>query len=126
MVTCTIFISSNGRVIFECELSMSFTMNSLISFVLHPLIPVNVGEDDEATGIDVIYPLTICFAFGIWLVYHRYNKMHNSPVPFTVEAPQVCYKLIIIFSLLTASLLACRPPMGVACNPESPFRISFE
>jgi len=65
-------------------------MNSLISFVLHPLIPVNVGEDDEA-GIDVVYPLTIFFAFGIWLVSHRYYMMHNSPVPFTVKTPHVCF-----------------------------------
>ncbi|GLB35450.1 putative aldehyde dehydrogenase family protein [Lyophyllum shimeji] len=63
-------------------------MNALVSFILHPLIPVNVGyDDDEQTGIDVVYPLTIFFAFGIWLVVQRYHKMHNSAVPFYHAIP---------------------------------------
>ncbi|KAG6918030.1 hypothetical protein DXG01_016882 [Tephrocybe rancida] len=64
-------------------------MNAIISFILHPLIPVNVSDDDDQKGIDIVYPLTIFFAFGIWLVVQRYHKMHNSPVefPFTVPEP---------------------------------------
>lgn len=66
------------------------SMNALISFILHPLIPVNVGsDDDDQTGIDVVYPLSIFFAFGIWLVFQRYQKMHNSAVPFDYTAPLV-------------------------------------
>ncbi|KAF5386922.1 hypothetical protein D9615_001926 [Tricholomella constricta] len=64
-------------------------MNAIISFILHPLIPVNVGsDDDDQTGIDVVYPLSLFFAFGIWLVFQRYQKMHNSAVPFSYTAPQ--------------------------------------
>ncbi|KAG6810295.1 hypothetical protein H0H92_012519 [Tricholoma furcatifolium] len=62
-------------------------MNNIISFILHPLIPVNVSDDDDTKGIDVVYPLTIFFAIGIWLVMQRYHKMHNSPVPFPFTAP---------------------------------------
>ncbi|KAF8061623.1 Aldehyde/histidinol dehydrogenase [Lyophyllum atratum] len=63
-------------------------MNALISFILHPLIPVNVGsDDDDQRGIDVVYPLTMFFAFGIWLVFQRYQKMHNSAVPFEYNEP---------------------------------------
>ncbi|RDB24175.1 hypothetical protein Hypma_008675 [Hypsizygus marmoreus] len=64
-------------------------MNSLISVILHPLIPVNVGaDDDDHKGIDVVYPLTLFFGLGIWLVFQRYQKMHNSPVPFEYPAPK--------------------------------------
>ncbi|KAF9466264.1 meiotic sister-chromatid recombination aldehyde dehydrogenase [Collybia nuda] len=63
-------------------------MNSLTSFILHPLITLNIGnDDDEPAGIDVIYLLSIFFALGIWLVFQRYQKMHNSPVPFDVAVP---------------------------------------
>jgi hypothetical protein len=37
-----------------------------------------------------VYPLSIFFAIGIWLVYDRYQKMHNSPVPFSIVTPLVC------------------------------------
>lgn len=63
-------------------------MDKLISFVLYPVIPSNRGEPDETSGIEFVYPLTIFFTFGIWLVSHRYYKMHNSPVPFTINAPR--------------------------------------
>ncbi|KAG5639503.1 hypothetical protein H0H81_000648 [Sphagnurus paluster] len=62
-------------------------MNAIVSFILHPLIPVNAGDDDEG-GIGVTYPLTAFFAFGIWLVFQRYQKMHNSPVPFPHTEPE--------------------------------------
>ncbi|KAG6840187.1 hypothetical protein C0991_008351 [Blastosporella zonata] len=62
-------------------------MNAIISFILHPLIPVNVSDDDDQQGIDVVYPLTIFFALGIWLVVQRYHKMHNSPVKFPFSVP---------------------------------------
>lgn len=67
------------------------TMNSLISFILHPLITLNIGSnDEEPAGVDVFYLLSIFFALGIWLVFQRYQKMHNSPVPFSVTIPNVC------------------------------------
>jgi hypothetical protein len=81
-------------------------MNSIISFVLHPILPVNVGEDDEPAGIDVVYPLTIFFAFGIWLVCDRYYRMHNSPVPFNFRVPEVRSNLISDSTLLDIKFIS--------------------
>lgn len=64
-------------------------MNSILSFILHPFISLILSRDDDG-DVDIVYPLSIFFAFGIWLVYDRYQKMHNSPVPFVIAAPQVC------------------------------------
>lgn len=66
------------------------TMSTLISFILHPLITLNVLDDDGESGIDVFYLLSLFFGFGIWLVFDRYHKAHNSPVPFIYNAPAVC------------------------------------
>ncbi|KAG6845707.1 hypothetical protein H0H87_004973 [Tephrocybe sp. NHM501043] len=66
-------------------------MNTVISFILHPLIPVNVSDDDDQEGIDIVYPLTVFFAIGIWLVVRRYHKMHNSPVEFEFSIPEPAY-----------------------------------
>ncbi|KAF8232284.1 meiotic sister-chromatid recombination aldehyde dehydrogenase [Tricholoma matsutake] len=62
-------------------------MNSILSFILHPFISLILSRDDDG-DVDIVYPLSIFFAFGIWLVYDRYQKMHNSPVPFVIAAPQ--------------------------------------
>ncbi|KAG5732734.1 putative aldehyde dehydrogenase-like protein [Termitomyces sp. T112] len=63
-------------------------MNAVLSLILHPLIPVNISDDDDQHGIDIVYPLTIFFAIGIWLVIQRYHKMHNDPVPFQFDIPK--------------------------------------
>jgi hypothetical protein len=64
-------------------------MNLILSFILQPFITLILSREDD-DGLDIVYPLSIFFAIGIWLVYDRYQKMHNSPVPFTITAPQVC------------------------------------
>ncbi|KAG6836748.1 hypothetical protein H0H93_003824 [Arthromyces matolae] len=62
-------------------------MNAVLSLILHPFIPVNVSDDDDK-GIDIVYPLTIFFAIGIWLVVRRYHKMHNDPIEFLFVEPE--------------------------------------
>ena len=64
------------------------TMNSILSFILQPFITLILSRDDDG-GIDILYPLSFFFAVGIWLVYERYQKMHNSPVPFSIVTPHV-------------------------------------
>lgn len=44
--------------------------------------------DDDSFG-GILYPLSIFFALGIWLVIHRYHSMRNRAVPFRVRAPEV-------------------------------------
>ena len=54
-------------------------------------------EDDfESGGINVLYPLTLFFAFGIWLVFQRYQTIRNRAAPFNWPAPKVSY--IVYFS----------------------------
>ena len=43
--------------------------------------------DDE--GLGIVYPISIFFALGIWLVFQRYQSMRNRAVPFRVRAPEV-------------------------------------
>lgn len=88
---------------------MAGTMNSILSFILKPFITLILSRDDD-DGIDIVYPLSLFFAFGIWLVYDRYQKMHNSPVPFFITAPLVC----VIH-------LECRPySISVVIQPADP------
>ncbi|KAI0094447.1 meiotic sister-chromatid recombination aldehyde dehydrogenase [Irpex rosettiformis] len=43
--------------------------------------------DDAGLG-SILYPLSICFAVGIWLVVQRYHSMRNRAVPFRYRAPE--------------------------------------
>ncbi|KAF9049295.1 Aldedh-domain-containing protein [Hymenopellis radicata] len=61
-------------------------MDKLMSALLHPLISLNVWSEDK--GIDVFYLLSVFFAFGIWLVFQRYQRAHNSPLPFKFKVPK--------------------------------------
>ncbi|KAK0474917.1 meiotic sister-chromatid recombination aldehyde dehydrogenase [Armillaria novae-zelandiae] len=61
-------------------------MDKLMSLALHPLITLNIWSDDG--GIDVFYLLSLFFAFGIWLVFQRYQRAHNSAVPFKFTIPE--------------------------------------
>ena len=44
--------------------------------------------DDAGVG-SILYPLSICFAVGIWLVVQRYHSIRNRAVPFRVRIPEV-------------------------------------
>jgi hypothetical protein len=63
----------------------------LVSAVLHPLNTINLWleDDPEASAKDVAYLMSLFLAFGIWLVFDRYQKAVNSAVPFTWRAPTV-------------------------------------
>ncbi|KAI0785356.1 Aldehyde/histidinol dehydrogenase [Irpex lacteus] len=43
--------------------------------------------DDAGLG-SILYPLSICFAVGIWLVVQRYHSIRNRAVPFRYRAPE--------------------------------------
>ncbi|PBK87519.1 ALDH-like protein [Armillaria gallica] len=57
-----------------------------MSLALHPLITLNIWSYDD--GIDIFYLLSLFFAFGIWLVFQRYQRAHNSAVPFKFTIPE--------------------------------------
>lgn len=63
-------------------------MNKLLSVVLHPLISLSIWSEEG--GIDVFYLLSTFIALGIWLVVQRYQRAHNSPLPFKFKIPKVC------------------------------------
>ena len=67
----------------------STTMSSLFSAVLHPMEALDKWFDADGDGVDFFYPLTLFFAFGIWLVFERHQQMHNRPIPFEHDAPPV-------------------------------------
>lgn len=46
-------------------------------------------DDYEDDGFGIIYPLSLFFALGIWLVFQRYHSMRNRAVPFRIRAPEV-------------------------------------
>ncbi|KAJ7632158.1 Aldehyde/histidinol dehydrogenase [Roridomyces roridus] len=78
-------------------------MSSLISLFLNPLISLSPswsGDDDfEGSGLDIVYPLGLCFALGIWLVVSRYRKAQYAAISFTYDTPEAAnagYQSIII------------------------------
>ncbi|KAJ6608610.1 Aldehyde/histidinol dehydrogenase [Mycena sp. CBHHK59/15] len=63
-------------------------MSSLLSLLLNPFISFNPwwsDDDDGQRGIDIVYPLTLCVALGIWLVVRRYQKAQYAAVGFEYE-----------------------------------------
>lgn len=70
-------------------------MSSLLSSILHPLVQLKFATNDDSdddpdrVGIDPLYPLTVCFAVGIYLVFQRYQTVRYRAVPFVVPVPPV-------------------------------------
>ena len=64
-------------------------MPSLLRIILHPIVPVSVGDNDTHASLDAAVLLSLFCGAGIWLVYQRYQRMHNSPLPFEHRAPLV-------------------------------------
>lgn len=89
-------------------------MDALISLMNHPWVTGKIGGNrDSKEDVDaIVYPLTLFFAFGIYLVYERYQKKHNSPVPFEYNSPAVSF-LTCIKAIHTHSYIGCGPPLGV-------------
>jgi hypothetical protein len=67
-------------------------MRSLFYVLFHPLNTLNLWLEDDpnASIVDVLYLFTTFSAFGVWLVFDRYQKAVNSAVPFRHPAPEVC------------------------------------
>ena len=66
-------------------------MDALISLMNHPYLTMKLASDDDSTRhIDAIYPLSLFFAFGIYLVFQRYQIKYNTAVPFEFTIPDVC------------------------------------
>ncbi|OAX40358.1 ALDH-like protein [Rhizopogon vinicolor AM-OR11-026] len=65
-------------------------MHSLFYVIFHPLKTLNLWLEDDpnASIVDVLYLFTMFSAFGIWLVFDRYQKAVNSAVPFRYPAPE--------------------------------------
>lgn len=71
-------------------LKLTDAMNQLVSFIVHPLLSLNLwSDDDDEPGIDVLYLLSAFFAIGIWLVFERYQHARNSAKPFRISIPAV-------------------------------------
>ena len=58
--------------------------------------------DDE--GVGVLWPLTMVFALGIYLVVQRYNSIRNRAIPFRVDQPEVSISTFIKLHILTRGL----------------------
>ena len=57
----------------------------------HPYVTMKLGLGSDKRNIDTIYPISLFFAFGIYLVFDRYQKRYNSAVPFHWTHPEVSY-----------------------------------
>ncbi len=64
-------------------------MDALISLMNHPYLTMKLGLGSEKRNFDAIYPISLFFAFGIYLVVDRYHKRYNSAVPFEFTYPEV-------------------------------------
>ncbi len=67
-------------------------MGTLISFLVHPFSTLNRLRDqydEEGSLGDLIYHLTLFFAFGIYTVIRRHLNAQSRAKPFYVEPPEV-------------------------------------
>lgn len=64
-------------------------MDALISLMNHPYLTMKLGLGSEKRNFDAVYPISLFFAFGIYLVVNRYHKRYNSAVPFEFTYPEV-------------------------------------
>ncbi|KAF8655795.1 hypothetical protein AX16_002881 [Volvariella volvacea WC 439] len=64
-------------------------MSKLLAFILKPLLPFRLPEDEEeGAGVDIlVLSVSLFIGLGIWLVVQRYHKAHNSPVFFEINVP---------------------------------------
>jgi len=88
-------------------------MDALISLMNHPYLTGKLGggDDDQKRTIDAVYPISLFFAFGIYLVFERYQKMHNSAVPFEWTFPEV-HNFSLSFILLNRSNMSFNRPQS--------------
>ncbi|KAI0033980.1 Aldedh-domain-containing protein [Vararia minispora EC-137] len=65
-------------------------MGNLVSFLLHPFRTLREQRNEFADEYvdDLIYHLTLFFAFGIYTVIRRYQTARNKAIPFIHESPE--------------------------------------
>jgi hypothetical protein len=67
-------------------------MGTLISFLVHPFSTANRLRDqydEEGSLGDLIYHLTLFFAFGIYTVIRRHLNAQSRAKSFHVDPPEV-------------------------------------
>ncbi|KAI0322987.1 meiotic sister-chromatid recombination aldehyde dehydrogenase [Amylostereum chailletii] len=64
-------------------------MGSLISFLFHPFrtLREHRNDFDDDNIDDLLYHLSLFFAFGIYTVFHRYQTARNKAKPFQINPP---------------------------------------
>ncbi|KAI0059465.1 Aldedh-domain-containing protein [Artomyces pyxidatus] len=64
-------------------------MGSFLSFLIHPFDTLRKRRNDfdEGNIDDLLYHLTLFFAFGIYTVFRRYQNARNRAVPFHWRTP---------------------------------------
>lgn len=98
-------------------------MDALIDLMNHPYLTLKLGLGTETKSkIDAAYPITAFFAFGIYLVFQRYQRTHNSPIPFEYKYPDVCLSLSssCILNLTAASYVKPADPTWTSQQLEEP------
>lgn len=85
----TLVIARDGQFTRFASRSCLPAMPSLLRILLHPLVPLSVADGHSDTGLDVALLISFFSVAGIWLVYQRYHRMHNSPLPFQHNPPAV-------------------------------------
>jgi hypothetical protein len=73
-------------------------MGSFFSYLIWPFRTLRQSRNDfsEDHPDDLVYHLTLFFAFGIYTVIHRYQTARNKAIPFTHEPPEVRVFYLII------------------------------
>jgi len=102
-------------------------MIGIFNLIFHPVDSLDRWLDDEGDGIDWKYPLALFFAWGIWLVVHRYQKKHNSALPFEVNAPAVCYNSLLLMNLLhfDANFIGSGSQLGITIHNQRQFEFTL-
>ena len=79
-------------------------MGTLISFLVHPFSTVRQFRDEydqEGSLGDLIYHVTLFFAFGIYFVMQRHLSARSRAKPFRIATPPVCPSLLDFFTCVT-------------------------
>jgi hypothetical protein len=75
--------------------------------------------------IGAAYPLSICFAVGVWLVIWRFQTVRDRAVPFKLRAPPVSPIHYWMYAcILIITLTGRRPRLGVRCYPRTSPRVA--
>ena len=76
-------------------------MGTLVSFLVHPFSTARQFRDqyDQEGSIgDLIYHVTLFFAFGIYFVVRRHLNARSRAKSFRIETPPVCLSISDLFA----------------------------